>query len=48
MKKIYNTPYINITEIKSDDVMVISGFRTIDKEGGNLMFDDARNEITKF
>ncbi len=47
MKKIYNTPYIHITEIKSDDVMVISGFRTIDK-GGKLLFNDVPNEITKY
>ena len=47
MKKIYNTPYIHITEIKSDDVMVISGFRTTDN-GGNLLFADGRNEITKY
>lgn len=49
MKKIYNTPYIQITEIKSDDVMMtVSGFKTTDKNG-KLIFDNtARNEITSY
>ncbi len=42
MKKIYSTPYIAITEIKSEDIMVVSGFR-------KLTFDNKkRNEITAF
>ncbi len=43
MKKIYTKPYITITEIKSDDVMTVSGFRP-----SVFSFQKGRNEVTKF
>lgn len=42
MKKIYSTPYIEITEIKSDNIMVVSGFSS------KFYFNNKRNEITQF
>lgn len=39
MKKIYNSPSIEITYIKSESVITISGFKTMDK-GGKLYFDN--------
>ncbi len=42
MKKIYTKPYIEITEIKSDDVMVVSGFSK------KFQFYGGRNEISEF
>ena len=48
MKKIYTSPYIHITEIKSDDVMVVSGFKTTDKNGNLIFSGNVRNEITEY
>lgn len=44
MKKIYTTPSVEITEIHSESIITVSGFKTTDK-GGNLSFGDGSNVI---
>ena len=44
MKKLYSSPSVEITNISSEDIMLVSGFR-LTSEGGKLEFTDQNNEI---
>lgn len=45
MKSLYNTPSIEITEIRSEDIVTISGFNTSDKGGQLVVTSDGKNTI---